>query len=65
MGQRRVAQSFRATQLPAKADVLPPVAAPAVLATTFTTVAVLCAGVLASLLIGASLVVARQEAYEF
>ncbi|CAM5698422.1 low temperature requirement protein A [Streptomyces canus] len=54
----------RAAQLPPKADVLPPVAALTVLATTFTTVAVLCTGVLASLLIGAFLVVARREAHE-
>jgi low temperature requirement protein LtrA len=54
----------RAAQLPPKADVLPPVAALAVLATTFTTVAVLCTGALASLLIGASLVVASREADE-
>ncbi|WP_190037774.1 low temperature requirement protein A [Streptomyces fructofermentans] len=44
------------------ADVLPPVAALAVLAATFTTVPVLCAGVIASLLTGASLVLARREA---
>ncbi|MET9913200.1 hypothetical protein ABZZ74_41665, partial [Streptomyces sp. NPDC006476] len=53
----------RSAQLPTKADVLPPVAALAVLATTFTTIAVLCTGVIASLLIGASLVVAHREAH--
>jgi low temperature requirement protein LtrA len=53
----------RAAQLPFTANLLPPVAALAVLVTTFTTVAVLCTGVIASLLVGASLVVAHREAH--
>ncbi|MEW2080037.1 low temperature requirement protein A [Streptomyces sp. NPDC012403] len=48
----------------ARADVLSPVAALAVLATTFTTFAVLCTGVIASLLIGAHLVAARRATHE-
>ncbi|MEV7141636.1 low temperature requirement protein A [Streptomyces tauricus] len=50
----------RAARLSTAADVLPPVAALAVLATTFTSVAVPGTGVVASLLVGASLAVARR-----
>ncbi|MFF7888792.1 low temperature requirement protein A [Streptomyces sp. NPDC020794] len=49
----------RTAKASTKADGLTPVAALAILAATFTTFAVPCTGVLASLLIGAHLVVAR------
>ncbi|MFJ8357196.1 low temperature requirement protein A [Streptomyces sp. NPDC093984] len=54
---------WTAQQPSTMADVLPPVAAVAILAATFTTFAVLCTGVIASLLIGTSLVVAQREAH--
>ncbi|WP_210572055.1 low temperature requirement protein A [Streptomyces sp. GESEQ-4] len=55
----------RAAQPSGRANVLPPVAALAVLATTFTAAyAVLLTGVIASLLIGTHLVAARREAVE-
>ncbi|MFJ4624377.1 hypothetical protein [Streptomyces sp. NPDC088812] len=53
---------WRVTRLSATADLLAPLAVLAVLATTFTTFAVLCTGIIASLLVGLSLVVARREA---
>ncbi|MFE9622909.1 low temperature requirement protein A [Streptomyces sp. NPDC006527] len=52
----------RAARPSTTANVLPPMAALAILAATFTTFAVLCTGIIASLLIGTSLVVARREA---
>ncbi|MFZ4189151.1 low temperature requirement protein A [Streptomyces pseudogriseolus] len=52
----------RVAQPSLKADVLSPVAALAVLATTFTTFAVPATGIVATLLIGAHLVAARRDA---
>ncbi len=52
----------RGARLPLKADVLSPVAACAVLATTFTTFAVPATGIIATLLIGAHLVAVRRDA---
>ncbi|OKK05033.1 low temperature requirement protein A [Streptomyces sp. CB02400] len=51
----------RSARLSVAANVLPPVAALAVLAGTFTPAAVLCTGIVASLLVGTSLAVARRE----
>ncbi|MEU4660113.1 low temperature requirement protein A [Streptomyces sp. NPDC023723] len=51
----------RVVRLSVTTDILAPLAVAAVLAATFTTFAILCTGVIASLLIGLLLVVAQRE----